>query len=72
VPATPPYLIVDAPTVMVGDAVLVAQNAFAVPGRVAIDAVQFRLDDTAPSGTNASVHVQVNGQDSNTVILPIQ
>jgi len=72
IPSNPPYLILDAPTVMVGDTPLAAQNAFAVPGRIAIDAVQFRLDDTAPSGTTATVHVLVNGQDSNTVKLPIQ
>ena len=72
VPAQPPLLIVDAPSVLIGDAVLAAENAFAVPGRVGIDAVQFRLDDTAPSGVNASLHVRINLQDSNTVLLPVK
>lgn len=72
VPSDPPFLIVDTPNVLVGDAVLVASSAFVVPGRIGIDAVQFRLDDTAPTGTNASLHVTINGQDSNTVLLPVK
>ena len=72
VPSDPPFLILDTPNVLVGDAVLVASNAFVVPGRIGIDAVQFRLDDTAPTGTNAPLHVTINGQDSNTVLLPVQ
>jgi len=73
VPANPPYLLLDAPTVLVGDSsVLAAANAFVVPGQVGIDAVQFRLDDSSPSGTIATLHVTINGQDSNTVMLAIQ
>jgi uncharacterized protein (TIGR03437 family) len=72
VPSDPPFLIVDSPNVLVGGAILAAANAFAVPGRIGIDAVQFRLDDSAPSATNASLHVTINGQDSNTVLLPVK
>ncbi|HLK62144.1 MAG TPA: hypothetical protein VKU19_01795 [Bryobacteraceae bacterium] len=73
VPSDPPFLLLDSPTILVGDsAILAAANAFVVPGRIGIDAVQFRLDDTAPTGTNANLHVTINGQDSNTVLLPIQ
>jgi len=56
----------------VGDAVLPAENALAAPGRVAVDAVQFRLSDGAPSRTNAPLRVSINGQQSNTVLLPVQ
>jgi uncharacterized protein (TIGR03437 family) len=59
-------------TVSIGDAVLSAEKAFAVSGRVSIDAVQFRLGDGAPTGINASVRVTINGQDSNTVLLAVQ
>jgi uncharacterized protein (TIGR03437 family) len=72
VPQTPPYLLLDAASVLVGAAVIPAENAFAAPARVAVDAVQFRLGDSAPSATNAPLHVSINGQDSNTVLLPVQ
>jgi len=72
VPQTPPFALLDTASVLVGDAVLTAENAFAAPGIVAVDAVQFRLSDGAPSGTNAPLRVSVNGQQSNTVLLPVQ
>ena len=72
IPVSPDYLIVDSATVQVADAVINAEKAFAVPGRQAIDAVQFRLGDNAPSGTTASLKLTVNGVDSNTVLLAIQ
>jgi uncharacterized protein (TIGR03437 family) len=72
VPLSPPYRVTDGVNVQVGDAVFAAENAFAAPGRLGIDAVQFRLSDGAPSATNATLHVTVNGQDSNTLLFPIQ
>jgi uncharacterized protein (TIGR03437 family) len=72
VPQTPPFLLLDAASLLVGGAVLQAENALAAPGRVAVDAVQFRLGDGAPSGTNAPLRVSINGQQSNTVLLPVQ
>ena len=72
IPSDPVYLIVDPATVSIGDAVVPAENAFAAPGRVGIDAVQFRLGDGAPGGANANLRVSINGQDSNVVLLPVQ
>lgn len=72
VPPSPPYRVTDGVNVQVGDAVFAAENAFAAPGRMGIDAVQFRLSDGAPSATNAALHVTVNGQDSNTLLFPVQ
>jgi uncharacterized protein (TIGR03437 family) len=72
VPQTPPFLLMDVATVLVGGAALPAENALAVPARVAVDAVQFRLADGAPTATNAPLHVRINGQDSNSVLLPVQ
>lgn len=72
VPQTPPFLLLDAASVVVGDAVLAAENAFAAPAHVAVDVVQFRLGDGAPSATNAPLRVRINGQESNTVLLPVQ
>ena len=72
VPQTPPFVLLDAASVLVGDAVIPAENAFAAPGSVAVDAVQFRLGDGAPSATNAPLRLGINGQQSNTVLLPVQ
>ena len=65
-------MLLDAASVLAGDAVIPAANAFAAPGTVAVDAVQFRLGDGAPSATNASLRVTIKGQQSNTVLLPVQ
>jgi uncharacterized protein (TIGR03437 family) len=72
VPQTPPFVLLDSASVLAGDAVIPAANAFAAPGTVAVDAVQFRLGDGAPSATNASLRVTIKGQQSNTVLLPVQ
>jgi uncharacterized protein (TIGR03437 family) len=72
VPQTPPFALLDAASVLVGGVVLTAENAFAAPGSAAVDAVQFRLSDGAPSGTNAALRVSINGQPSNTVLLAVQ
>ena len=58
VPQTPPFVLLDAASVLVGDAVIPAENAFAEPGSVAVDVVQFRLGDGAPSATNAPLRRQ--------------
>jgi uncharacterized protein (TIGR03437 family) len=72
VPQTPPFLLLDAASVLVGNAVLPAENALAAPGRVAVDAVQFRLSDAAPSATNAPLRLSIGEQQSNTVLLPVE
>ena len=60
----------DAVTVQVGQAAIAAEQAFAVPGRCGIDAVQFRLDGSI-TGT-VTLRVTINGADSNTLLLPVQ
>jgi uncharacterized protein (TIGR03437 family) len=72
VPAMPPYLVVDPVTVQVGTGVFTPDSAFAAPGQVGLDLVQFRLDSSAPSGTSASLNATVNGIASNTLLLPIK
>jgi uncharacterized protein (TIGR03437 family) len=72
VPQTPPFVLLDAASVLVGGAVIPAENAFAEPGSVAVDVVQFRLGDGAPTATNAPLRVNINGQQSNSVLLPVQ
>jgi len=72
IPASPVYHIVDAVTVTAGDASIAAENAFAVAGKVGLDAVQFRLGDSVASAANVAIHLTINGRDSNTVLLPVQ
>jgi len=72
IPGTPAFNAVDPVTVLVGDATFPAEAAFAAPGRVGVDAVQFRLASGVPSGTSAALRIQINQQVSNTVPLPIK
>ncbi len=71
-PKAPPFPLRDAATLFAGDTVIVPEHAFAVPGRVGIDAVQFRLRDGGPSPANVPFRVTINGQDSNTLLLPVE
>jgi uncharacterized protein (TIGR03437 family) len=72
VPASPVLSIVDPVHVTVGDGAVDANSAYAAAGRVGVDIVKFRLRDDAPAGTGIAVTVNVNGQDSNTITIPIQ
>ena len=72
VPASPVYALQDAATVQVGDASVAAQDGFAVAGSVGLDVVRFRLPKDAPTGTNAPLSVTINGQPSNTGMLPLR
>jgi len=72
VPATPPYPVVDPVSAQVGTSTLTVESAYALPGSIGVDAVQFRLDSTVPSGANASFLLVVNGVNSNTLLLPVQ
>ncbi len=72
IPASPVYKVVDGVTVTIGGYTAVSPAAFAAPGKVGLDVVQFRLGTGAPTATSANLHITINGQDSNTVTLPIQ
>jgi len=69
---TPVSAIVDAIQVTIGGAAPVTGNAFVAPGRIGIDAVQFSLGADAPSATNAALSVEIGGQNSNSVLLPVK
>ncbi|PWU09450.1 MAG: hypothetical protein C5B51_06230 [Terriglobia bacterium] len=71
-PAQPRYQITDPVGVAIGDGTVSPEASFAAPGRIGIDAVQFRINDPALAGTNASLHLTINGRDSNTVLLPVK
>jgi uncharacterized protein (TIGR03437 family) len=63
---------VDAVTVQAGDTAITPDSAIAVAGKVGLDAVRFRLPDSVPAASNVSLHLTINGQDSNTVLIPVQ
>ncbi|HWC98530.1 MAG TPA: hypothetical protein VG456_17340, partial [Candidatus Sulfopaludibacter sp.] len=73
VPDSAQYTLNDAVSLQIASATpLAPAAAYAVTGMVGVDAVQFVLGSDAPSGTNAAITVTINGQTSNTVLLPIQ
>jgi uncharacterized protein (TIGR03437 family) len=73
VPAQPVFQVTDPVTVTIAtDAPLTPTGGFAVPGLVGVDALQFQITDSSLSGSNAPLYVTINGQNSNTVLLPVQ
>jgi uncharacterized protein (TIGR03437 family) len=73
VPSQPPYQLSAPVTIFLGSSdQIVPDSAVAAPGLTGVDILQFHVSDTSLSGTNASLYVAVNGQNSNTVLLPVQ
>jgi uncharacterized protein (TIGR03437 family) len=72
IPDQPAFNLVDSVTVLLGDNEIPAQNAFAQPGRVAVDAAQFYLPVDTPSGSTVNVRVRIGDGTSNTVVLVVQ
>jgi uncharacterized protein (TIGR03437 family) len=71
-PSSPVYGIVDPVNVTAGSVTAPAVSSYALAGSIGVDAVQFVITDPAVSGTNASVIVTVNGQDSNAILVPVR
>jgi len=72
VPASPRFIILDPVTIQLGAGIFSPESTFAAPGQVGVDAVQFRLDSSAPSGAAIPLYLTVNGVRSNTLSIPIQ
>ena len=72
VPESPSFAVTDPASVQVGTASYTAQSAYAMPGAVGIDVVEFALGAGAPSGGDFQLTVTINKVVSNTVLLPIQ
>jgi len=68
-PAAPEYLITGTVEVWIGATAANADKAFAVPGKVGIDAVRFRMGDGTQSGP---LKVVINGVESNAVTVAVQ
>jgi len=71
-PVNPPFLFTDPLSLSVAGVAITPDAAFAMPGSVGVDAIQFHLTSAVPSGANANLYVTVNGQASNIVVLPVQ
>jgi len=71
VPDAPAYPLADPVQVLAGEAVLEPEFSGAAPGQVGTVVTRFRLPDSLP-GPAVALRVRVNGQDSNTINLPIQ
>ena len=65
-------MLLDPVTIEVGGNTVKPESAFAAPGHVGIDSIQFRLDGSTPTGGAIPVTVTVNGVRSNSLALPIQ
>jgi len=72
VPASPGYLLTDPATVQIGGVPVDSSAAFAWPGSVGVDVIQFVVPGGLPPGANAPLTVTVGGAISNTVALPVQ
>ena len=68
VASSPVVAVTDPATVQVDGATFTVPNAFAVPGSIGVDAVQFVLGAGVTAG---QLSVTINGQQSNTVVLPL-
>ena len=72
VPASGTFSLVDAVELQFSGRVIKPDFAGAAPGRVGITEVRFKIADPFPTGATVKIKVQVNGQESNTVLLPLE
>jgi uncharacterized protein (TIGR03437 family) len=72
VPQSPAFVVTDPASVQIATASFTAQSAYALPGAVGIDVVEFALASGAPSGGDFQLTVTIDKVVSNTVLLPIQ
>lgn len=71
-PEVPTYPLEDAVTVIAGEASIEPAFAGAAAGQTGTVVVRFAIPDTLPAAATIDLKVRVNGQESNTVQLPIQ
>jgi uncharacterized protein (TIGR03437 family) len=72
IPPSPPFVFTDPLGLQVAGVDIAPDAAYAMPGSVGVDVVQFHLTSAVPAAANANVSVTVNGQASNIVVLPVQ
>ncbi len=72
VPPSPAFPLADQAELVFSGKTVKPDFAGAAPGRVGVTQVLFLIADPFPTGTTVEVKVQVNGQESNTVLLPLE
>jgi uncharacterized protein (TIGR03437 family) len=68
VPSSPQFALTDTASIAIDGATFTPQSAFALPGTIGVDVFQFVLGSGVSAG---QLTVTVNGQQSNTVTLPL-
>jgi uncharacterized protein (TIGR03437 family) len=70
-PPNPPPAVEDSVTLSVGGTKTTSKST-AAPGFTGMDLTQFEVPSGLPSGTSVPLLVSINGEDSNTVMLPVK
>jgi uncharacterized protein (TIGR03437 family) len=66
-------VLADPLTITLGDGTVVTSTyTGAADGKVGLDEIRFTIADPLPTATTVSLKVSVGGQDSNTVLLPLE
>ncbi|MBI5281329.1 MAG: hypothetical protein HY858_06570 [Candidatus Solibacter usitatus] len=72
VPSEPPAALKDTLELLIGGELRQASWSGALAGRVGLSVLRLKVDPTMGQGQNVELKVRINGQDSNTVLLPLQ
>jgi uncharacterized protein (TIGR03437 family) len=72
VPLSPNFTLVDPVEIHIGDSAILPEYAGVAEGRVGINAVRFRIPAGLGAATTVPFRLIVNGQESNTVLLPLE
>jgi uncharacterized protein (TIGR03437 family) len=72
VPASPAFPLADQAELIYQGQTILPVFAGAAVNRVGVTAIQFRIADPLPTASTVAIMAQVNGQDSNTVLLPLE
>ena len=72
VPDSPAYKLADPVSIVIGDLRVDPVWCGAAPGFVGTVVTRLKISDDLPAATTVELRVQVNGKDSNTVLLPLE
>lgn len=72
VPASPTFPLADQAELIFQGQTILPVFAGAAAHKVGVTAIQFRIADPLPTASTVAIKAQVNGHDSNTVLLPLE